>query len=210
MIKDFVFFFSGLVVLFIIMNSYHQLSGDMVYEKYKSRTFLVRNIKNPKHNKQQAAVKLDNVLNKLIKIKDYMITTFPTHPDVIQLKANFKANSISENLPDSEYTSYSLNKGEKIAMCIRSKKTNDFIDENTIMFVAIHEMAHIMTKSIGHKPEFWKNMRVLLCIGNKLKLYTWSDYSTPAKYCGTDINSTPLKSVEDCEDTIAEFKKEAE
>ena len=30
------------------------------------------------------------------------------------------------------------------------------------MFVAIHELAHIMTESVGHEPEFWDNMGFLL------------------------------------------------
>ena len=59
----------------------------------------------------------------------------------------------------SKYTSYSLNKGEKIALCIRKKgEAKEFIEDNTIMFVAIHELAHIMTESVGHEPEFWDNM----------------------------------------------------
>ena len=34
---------------------------------------------------------------------------------------------------------------------------DELIDEHTLMFVTIHEMAHICTKSIGHKTEFWEN-----------------------------------------------------
>ena len=30
------------------------------------------------------------------------------------------------------------------------------------MFVTIHELAHVMTKSIGHKTEFWDNFKFLL------------------------------------------------
>ena len=56
----------------------------------------------------------------------------------------------------SKYTSYALNKRHaKIALCIRDKQNpNVFIDENTVIFVAIHELAHIMTESVGHKKNF--------------------------------------------------------
>jgi predicted metal-dependent hydrolase len=30
------------------------------------------------------------------------------------------------------------------------------------MFVAIHEMSHTCTKSVGHKSEFWENFKFLL------------------------------------------------
>ncbi len=61
------------------------------------------------------------------------------------------------------------------------------------MFVAIHELAHLMTKSIGHKPEFWDNMKFLLEIGIELGVYTKQDFAkNPVKYCGTKITDTPL------------------
>ena len=64
-------------------------------------------------------------------------------------------------MPTSEFTAYSENKGRKIAFCLNKKKENDnnLIDENTLMFVAIHEMAHITTESIGHDKTFWDNFK---------------------------------------------------
>ena len=31
------------------------------------------------------------------------------------------------------------------------------IDMNTLTFVALHELSHIATESVGHKQEFWQN-----------------------------------------------------
>ena len=67
-----------------------------------------------------------------------------------------------------------------------------FEDDNTIMFVIIHELAHIMTTSIGHTKEFWDNMKYLLEEANKLGLYKIIDYSNNnIEYCGMYIKSTP-------------------
>ena len=57
--------------------------------------------------------------------------------DLKRLVKNFNPNKISETTPDAKYTSYSVNKGEKIVMCIRNKKTinQDIINLNTLMFV---------------------------------------------------------------------------
>ena len=64
-------------------------------------------------------------------------------------------------------------------------------------FVSIHELAHLMTKSIGHEPEFWANFKLLLKISIDNGLYKNIDFnSTPKPYCGIEITDTPLKSNE--------------
>jgi predicted metal-dependent hydrolase len=99
-----------------------------------------------------------------------------------------------ETLPTSEHTAYSENKGEKLAFCLNKKKTdnNDLIDENTLTFVAIHELSHIATKSIGHKTEFWNNFKFLLTEAQAAGLYSPKDYkSAPQEYCGMKISDNP-------------------
>ena len=82
---------------------------------------------------------------------------------VKRLVKGFNPKKISETLPTSELTAYSENKGEKIAFCLNTTKDGDkLIDINTLTFVALHELSHIMTTSIGHKQEFWANFKFLL------------------------------------------------
>ena len=86
-----------------------------------------------------------------------------------------------------------MNKGDELSLCIRDKKTNKFLDKNTIMFVAIHEVAHIMTKETGHTKKFWANMKFLLEKAIEAGYYYPVNYSmTPMNYCGLEIDSTPL------------------
>jgi len=115
--------------------------------------------------------------------------------DIDRLIGNFNSDAFSETTPDSKYTSYSVNKGEKIVFCIRDKKEGEIlVKENIMTFVSIHEMAHLMTKSIGHDPDFWSNMRLLLKISIDNGLYKNIDFnSTPKDYCGVKITDTPLK-----------------
>ena len=66
------------------------------------------------------------------------------------------------------------------------------IDENTLTFVAIHELAHVMSKSIGHKTEFWENFKFLLKDAVKMGLYKAVDYKKkPKEYCGMTITDNP-------------------
>ena len=62
------------------------------------------------------------------------------------------------------------------------------------MFVVIHELAHLESKSVGHNKEFWDNMTELLKISIKLGIYKYVNYkNTPIKYCGINVTATPLK-----------------
>jgi hypothetical protein len=103
-----------------------------------------------------------------------------------------------ETLPTSEYTAYSENKGEKIAFCLNKKRKGEdqMIDEHTLMFVAIHELSHVCTKSIGHKTEFWENFKFLLENAKDAGIHDPSDYKKkPTEYCGMNINDNPFYDV---------------
>jgi hypothetical protein len=132
------------------------------------------------------------------KCKDLVIYVKEKHPDkenVMRLYSNFNPKKIMETLPNSVHTAYSENKGEKIAFCLNKKKNenmDDLIDEHTLTFVAIHELSHVMTKSIGHKSEFWQNFKFLLENAEESGIHVSTDYSkAPQEYCGMKISDNP-------------------
>jgi hypothetical protein len=99
-----------------------------------------------------------------------------------------------ETLPTSEMTAYSENKGEKLAFCLNKTKNDNtqLIDLNTLTFVAFHELSHIMTKSIGHKQDFWNNFKFLLENAKSAGIYQPVDYKkNPEAYCGMDLTDNP-------------------
>ncbi len=68
------------------------------------------------------------------------------------------------------------------------------MDLNTMTFVALHELSHLMTRTIGHDQEFWDNFRVILRIAIRNGIYQCVDYNmNMTVYCGQPINDTPLK-----------------
>lgn len=114
-------------------------------------------------------------------------------PRVKVMVDRFKPNNMVENDLESDSTSYSENKGEKIVVCLRDKYTKKLVDENTIMFVVLHEMSHLMTTTVGHTPEFWANFRRVLHDGVQVGIYKVVNYDkTPIQYCGMQISSSPL------------------
>jgi len=136
---------------------------------------------------------LARVTEKLKTLVKYMGEKFPERDNVKRLVNNFNPKRIQETLPTSIHTAYSENKGEKMAFCVTKKKNGtELIDENTLTFVAIHELAHVGTLSIGHKDEFWNNFKFLLENAKKIGIYKPKDYKkNPQEYCGMKITDNP-------------------
>jgi hypothetical protein len=141
-----------------------------------------------------AADLLATVTGKCKEMVQYMKEKHPSDPRVKKLVEGFNPKKINETLPTSELTAYSENKGEKIAFCLnRTKNSTTLIDINTLTFVALHELSHVMTTSIGHKQEFWQNFKFLLENAKAAGVYNPIDYKkNPQSYCGMTINDNPL------------------
>jgi len=174
------------------ISQYEHLTNEVSYVKsdIDNNEYLVRN----RDNKQQAADLLAKVRLKLEKIISSMKQKYPNDKSILRMSKKFNPDNISESGKSSQYTSYSVNKGEKIVFCIRQKDEDEtLVEENTITFVSIHELAHIMTKSIGHTEEFWNNFKRLLKEAIDLGLYNREDYqSNPKEYCGIKVTDSPL------------------
>ena len=144
---------------------------------------------------QSAVDLLATVTEKCRQLVKYVGEKYPKQENVKRLVSGFNPKKVMETLPTSEYTAYSENKGEKIAFCLnRTKENNDhLIDESTLTFVAIHELSHVMTKSIGHKTEFWQNFKFLLENAKESGIHNPVDYSKkPSEYCGMTIRDNPV------------------
>jgi hypothetical protein len=144
---------------------------------------------------KEAADLLAKVTQNMKDLVKYMQEKHGDDPRVQRLVKGFNPQKISETLPTSELTAYSENKGEKIAFCLNKKKedNNNLIDINTLTFVAIHELSHIMTVSIGHKQEFWQNFKFLLENAKTAGIYDPVDYKKkPKEYCGMTISDNPF------------------
>ncbi len=143
----------------------------------------------------QASDLLANVAIKLEKLISNMQNDLPNNLMVKRIAKKFDSNKIKEILPTSEYTAYSENKGEKLALCLNEKKddaNSNLIDENTLMYVAMHEVAHIGTVSVGHNDEFWSNFKTLIEYSVKYNLYQPVDYKNQNKmYCGLNLTDNP-------------------
>ena len=164
----------------------------MIKSSVDNKEYSVRDLP----DKQEAADLMARVRIKLNNLKMHVETKFPDKAQVKQLMKNFEAepSRFIESTPDSDLTSYSVNKGESVHLCLRQREKDDesLVKEDVIMFVAIHEMAHMITKSVGHGPDFWNNFAWLIKEAETSGLYKSYDFKAhPVKYCGMSITDQP-------------------
>jgi predicted metal-dependent hydrolase len=189
---NFLIFFIVAILIFIIFIYFDNKNREVSYviSNFDNRKYLVHN----GDDKQQAADLLAKCRTNLVKVCDYMKERYPNDERIERLTNKFNPNSIVETSPNSKHTSYSINKGEKIVLCLRSRDgQNRLVELNVLMFVALHELAHVATKSIGHTKEFWDNFEFILKEAVKAGVYKHVDFNKhPTKYCGVTITDTPL------------------
>ena len=140
-----------------------------------------------------AADRLATINERMSRLVHHVEEKYPDRENVKRLVKGYNPKKIYETLPTSEYTAYSQNKGEKMAFCLDTdKKNGKLIDINTLMFVALHELSHVASKSIGHTDEFWKNFKFLIEEAASINIYQPIDYKQkPQKYCGMSITDNP-------------------
>jgi len=204
--KELTYLLLIVIAYFVYMNFVRKTLYLESVKSDKGPSYLVRNLK----DKQEAANRLGDLSETLQTLcdsckgqesKDHKDTdedsddkdTYDREAAVKRLLDKFEPGKLTENIPGSSHVAYSVNKGSELSICLRKKDTNAFIDTNTVRFVAIHEIAHVMSKSTGHTDEFWDNMKFLLEKAMSAGLYVATDYKErPVDYCGIQITSTPL------------------
>ena len=191
--KDYLVYF---IILFIIALSYKIYTESDIFNlvciisDVDKQKYCVRDRK----QKTEAVNLLATVVKKLRSFVKYLKKKYPDSELVKTLRYNFNPKKIVETLPTSEHTAYSENKGEKLAFCLNKTKNthSKLIDENTLMFVALHELTHLATTDIGHTPQYWQNFKFILENAVAFKIYDPVNYKEkPKKYCGMDITDNP-------------------
>jgi hypothetical protein len=189
--------FYGIVALVLGICTYTYVKGSddfqlkCIVSSIDGNKYCVRD----REKIQESVDLLANTTVKCKELVEYMFERYPEKENVQRLKNGFNPQRVMETLPNSEYTAYSENKGEKIAFCLNPKKNKDLnklIDQHTLMFVAIHELSHVATKSVGHKTEFWDNFKFLLQNAKEAGIHDPINYkNTPTKYCSMTIKDNP-------------------
>ena len=183
--------FIFLLVLFIMIKLYVIDDENLVYLKSSidEDFHLVQDLK----DKNEAANLMAEIKDRIEKLLIYLKRTYPNNPDIKRLLGNYNEDNIRETDIDETDTSYSVDKGEELHICLRDKKQFKLHKINILMFVTIHELGHLMSRTYGHNGEFNKNFMFLLKESIKIGIYTNVDYSRKeTDYCGMSVTSNPM------------------
>jgi hypothetical protein len=182
------FFIVAVMVLIVFMFVRQHYTEVSMVKGPDGRRYVVRNLPDAK----RAARILSSINAKLVRLIAHMERRYPDDPATAQLAQNYNPDAISEGGSEVGYTSYSVNKGEKIVLCIR-QSDGSFVDENVLIYVAVHELAHLMTDEIGHTPKFWKNFKRIIGEAVDIGMYVKVDFEkSPQPYCGIKIASSVI------------------
>ena len=184
-----------LAVTFVIKEMTLKQSGVYIKSNIDGMEYRVQD-KPGKEATADALAKIVVKMNTLIYKLNERKEAFGEYKKGIErLQKRFNPKAIAESPSESKLTSYTVNKGESMSFCIRTRdERNSLHDENMLTFVAIHELAHVASESEGHdQPEFKNNFKFLLEQAIALGLYNYEDYrNSPRMYCGTLVNTSPL------------------
>ena len=189
-----------LIILLLIL-----IIGISIFYWYnfRSMTFLKSPLDNNYYmvrelsDKDTAIIMLSTIKLNIIKLNDYLVKNKDDKYKeynlyIEQLNDRIQSVTIAESRETSSSTSYSVNKGEELVFCLRSKKEwNKFHNFNTIMYVALHEISHIACPEYGHGPLFKKIFAFITQVAIELNIYVHVDFNkSPEEYCGIYITES--------------------
>ena len=123
--------------------------------------------------------------------------------DAVQnIMARYNPDNLAENSPldVTGDSSYCLDKGAVIAICLRTKyipakdgrpavQPGQLHDLDSLLFVTLHEIAHTAIEAIDHAPVFWSTFKFLLDEAEASGIYYSQDYNRyPIDYCGVHVD----------------------
>lgn len=190
---------AGWILLFLLL-----IIGIILFIKYQTnnviyvtseldhKPYLVRDL----NDKQYASNMLAKIKQNIINVTNYLVMNKDKYPEYVQyidqLNTRIKNVEVLESTEDSVYTSYSVNKGEQIVFCLRSRRIRNKLHEfNLLMYVVLHEMSHVACPEYGHTPLFKKIFAFITNTAIGMGLYTKIDFANdPVEYCGMMVTDS--------------------
>ena len=170
----FVFYFASEKIFFKLKGTYIQTNNNQ---------YLVKNTENK--------LKKVEILDKLFSDIDYILSQFKLEGyDIESVRKKIKNMEIIENLTDED-SSYTINKGERMVVCLANRETDKIYNYNLILYVLLHEVSHMICKSYGHGEEFKIIFHKLCKKAIELGKYKYVNYKKyPEEYCSLTLNTS--------------------
>jgi len=182
-----------ILIIYVIYYWYNYDNMTFIKSTIDNKYYMVRNLPNKMIAVNMLATLRNNVIKLKYELERGKNNEYKEYKQYIeQLSKRIHDVTISENNNKDNTTSYSVNKGEELVLCLRSKtEINKFHDQNILMYVLLHEISHIACPEYNHTPLFKKIFAFFTEVAIRLNIYTNVNYSaSPVEYCGIYISDS--------------------
>lgn len=198
---------TAVIIVIVVMVLYYFTRTRF---SYICNTSFCWNVVEDFHNKEEAAALISEANERLLRFMRVLIAKYQIDaPDsenpakdtdkykiIKAIVTNYNPYNVRENDPRwTSETSYTVDKGREIHVCLRSKADpNKLTDINTLMYVLLHEIGgHIGNyNGWGHNTRFWSIFKFIIGEAYAAGIYYPADYDkNPVMYCGMKLNYQP-------------------
>lgn len=187
--------FIAMIIIFIYIYLFSNKNNLKYITAFNGEHFTIYS-DTPENEKTKVDL-LATIVENMYKLKKHLIdnakefTEYAEHIEQLNENFNETRTQVLETNFDSDLTSFSVNKGEEVSFCLKSKKTKEIHDLNLMMYVAIHEMSHFACPEIGHGNLFKEIFKFFIEEAIKINVYKKVDFAqSPVEYCGMILSSS--------------------
>lgn len=185
------FLIAIIIVLIILLLLFLRPRYIKIKSQGDGKTYMVLDYK----DSSRAAEYLAKINENMgVFIRQLKIKYGRDHVMVNSIANNYNPDVLVEHIPNfrEPHIAFTRNKGDEIYVCLRDLHGN-LEDFNTVMFVTLHELAHISIEPFGHPEEFWIAFKWILREAIYVDIYEPINYFTnPTRYHNVFIDYTPL------------------
>lgn len=132
--------------------------------------------------------------DRLRRLVEGIRASYPGDPRLAALERRWNGTIAEVERPGD--IAYSINK-RAVYLCVRDARGQLENVESTT-YVLLHEVAHVLTDTYGHPPEFWRNFRWLVELAERMGLYKYQDFDAAhVTHCGHRLGNNVVTCVRD-------------
>lgn len=180
------------LLFYVVVQQYSEFVN--VYSGIDNRRYRVLRSQN-KEDQKRAADTLARINQKVLIFRNHLMRNpnpdFQKEIENLQNKYNPDHLSEASNEIGYDISSYTVNKGEEIGLCLKCRGCDEstFEPENTLMYVMIHELSHVANDEEGHGKRFQEINKYFTKEASKSQVWLYRNYEErPAMYCGVKID----------------------
>jgi len=186
---EYTLIFIVVIIILILIYKSSTFGSTYVRSTVDGQNYVVKDVSDKQISADLLAKLKKNIMLFCANLKMKKAGEYKEYEQYIdQLCSRINDVVIMENINEDEFTSYSVNKGEQLIFCLHSKTNGKPHELNLLMYVVLHEIAHIACPDYGHGQLFKQIFGFFVKTAIKLNIYSYINFNQEhVEYCGMTI-----------------------